>query len=135
MNRRPPRSTRTDTLFPYTTLVRSIGRPIGAEHDLAVGLVQVVEGVEELLDRLLLALDELDVIDQEHVDVAVAALELLVRALAHRLDELVHEGLGAAVAHPVRRVVLPHVVERKSTRLNYSHKCATRMPSTARKKK
>src|SRR3546814_19887915 len=24
MNRRPPRSTRTDTLFPYTTLVRSI---------------------------------------------------------------------------------------------------------------
>src|SRR3546814_17101246 len=25
MTRRPPRSTRTDTLFPYTTLVRSIG--------------------------------------------------------------------------------------------------------------
>src|SRR3546814_10094922 len=31
MIRRPPRSTRTDTLFPYTTLVRSAGRgiPIG----------------------------------------------------------------------------------------------------------
>src|SRR3546814_10127817 len=27
MLRRPPRSTRTDTLFPYTTLVRSTGRP------------------------------------------------------------------------------------------------------------
>src|SRR3546814_10768317 len=27
MIRRPPRSTRTDTLFPYTTLYRSIGRP------------------------------------------------------------------------------------------------------------
>src|SRR3546814_18354206 len=27
MIRRPPRSTRTDTLFPYTTLVRSQGRP------------------------------------------------------------------------------------------------------------
>src|SRR3546814_3563926 len=26
MKRRPPRSTRTDTLFPYTTLVRSMGR-------------------------------------------------------------------------------------------------------------
>src|SRR3546814_15982554 len=25
MTRRPPRSTRTDTLFPYTTLVRSVG--------------------------------------------------------------------------------------------------------------
>src|SRR3546814_20425268 len=37
MIRRPPRSTRTDTLFPYTTLFRSenghpaIGRPIEAE--------------------------------------------------------------------------------------------------------
>src|SRR3546814_2422805 len=26
MNRRPPRTTRTDTLFPYTTLFRSLGR-------------------------------------------------------------------------------------------------------------
>src|SRR3546814_17661778 len=31
MIRRPPRSTRTDTLFPYTTLFRSVGR---AEEDL-----------------------------------------------------------------------------------------------------
>src|SRR3546814_12650327 len=29
MIRRPPRSTRTDTLFPYTTLFRSIGFEIG----------------------------------------------------------------------------------------------------------
>src|SRR3546814_4733795 len=27
MIRRPPRSTRTDTLFPYTTLFRSLGEP------------------------------------------------------------------------------------------------------------
>src|SRR3546814_8383102 len=26
-SRRPPRSTRTDTLFPYTTLFRSVGQP------------------------------------------------------------------------------------------------------------
>src|SRR3546814_17132360 len=37
MIRRPPRSTRTDTLFPYTTLFRSfeverIGRCVGREH-------------------------------------------------------------------------------------------------------
>src|SRR3546814_12596144 len=31
MIRRPPRSTRTDTLFPYTTLFRSEGFRIGAE--------------------------------------------------------------------------------------------------------
>src|SRR3546814_2715442 len=39
MIRRPPRSTRTDTLFPYTTLFRSnLGRqpvPRRAEHDAA----------------------------------------------------------------------------------------------------
>src|SRR3546814_13403842 len=29
MIRRPPRSTRTDTLFPYTTLFRSFGRGYG----------------------------------------------------------------------------------------------------------
>src|SRR3546814_1850443 len=28
MRRRPPRSTRTDTLFPYTTLFRSVGRSV-----------------------------------------------------------------------------------------------------------
>src|SRR3546814_8943229 len=31
MIRRPPRSTRTDTLFPYTTLFRSTGRPRDAQ--------------------------------------------------------------------------------------------------------
>src|SRR3546814_18312687 len=33
MIRRPPRSTRTDTLFPYTTLFRSANRPLPAERD------------------------------------------------------------------------------------------------------
>src|SRR3546814_10670895 len=41
MIRRPPRSTRTDTLFPYTTLFRSSGRRFGhqaAVHALGDGL-------------------------------------------------------------------------------------------------
>src|SRR3546814_9229231 len=33
MIRRPPRSTRTDTLFPYTTLFRSQHHDIGIAHD------------------------------------------------------------------------------------------------------
>src|SRR3546814_2664255 len=33
MIRRPPRSTRTDTLFPYTTLFRSFGVEIGFAQD------------------------------------------------------------------------------------------------------
>src|SRR3546814_13316161 len=35
MIRRPPRSTRTDTLFPYTTLFRSINQTEGKELDRA----------------------------------------------------------------------------------------------------
>src|SRR3546814_4877448 len=33
MRRRPPRSTRTDTLFPYTTRFRSIGHPLADQLD------------------------------------------------------------------------------------------------------
>ena len=46
---------------------------VGGEHELAAGLVERVERVEELLLGLRLALEELDVVDQQHVDVAVAA--------------------------------------------------------------
>src|SRR3546814_8318622 len=40
MIRRPPRSTRTDTLFPYTTLFRSVG---GARRDRPAMLGPVAE--------------------------------------------------------------------------------------------
>src|SRR3546814_5997365 len=36
MIRRPPRSTRTDTLFPYTTLFRSLSRIEGERPDLII---------------------------------------------------------------------------------------------------
>src|SRR3546814_12905089 len=51
MRRRPPRSTRTDTLFPYTTLFRS------AETALEYGLVTGIVPAEEL-GRQLCALSE-----------------------------------------------------------------------------
>src|SRR3546814_15061910 len=37
MIRRPPRSTRTDTLFPYTTLFRSDGRIVSVERNASPG--------------------------------------------------------------------------------------------------
>src|SRR3546814_11117528 len=55
MIRRPPRSTRTDTLFPYTTLFRSIGEgpslePHHAEHQ-GHRLRQVIALAAELIGR------------------------------------------------------------------------------------
>src|SRR3546814_6343554 len=38
MRRRPPRSTRTDTPFPYTTLVRSFIGSVHVHHGLLAGL-------------------------------------------------------------------------------------------------
>src|SRR3546814_1484320 len=40
MIRRPPRSTRTDTLFPYTTLFRSSSRAITLQHGAIAGAHQ-----------------------------------------------------------------------------------------------
>src|SRR3546814_5156336 len=77
MIRRPPRSTRTDTLFPYTTLFRS--------------------------DRL-------------------------------RSGRVI--GLRAFRGFREGRLRAAHVEQdRKSTRLHSSHSCASRMPSSACKKK
>src|SRR3546814_10018639 len=53
MIRRPPRSTRTDTLFPYTTLVRSHGQPPRQWAELDVGFAHELEAeaAEAIEDR------------------------------------------------------------------------------------
>ena len=84
-------------------------RPVGRDHDLPAGLVERVEGVEELLLDPLLALEELDVVDQEDVVVAVALLEALDPLVAERVDEVVHERLARDVAGGEVAGVLGHV--------------------------
>src|SRR3546814_14016023 len=101
--RRPPISTRTDTLFPYTTLFRS-------DDDLPVLIDQRVEGMEELLLGVVLAGDELHVVDHQHVDRAELLLEGDRIAIAQRADELVHELLGRKVDHLALRVDRKSVV-------------------------
>src|SRR3546814_3000439 len=52
MIRRPPRSTRTDTLFPYTTLFRSADRGCGADRDRGALAHEIASLVEQLVDVL-----------------------------------------------------------------------------------
>src|SRR3546814_6834648 len=52
MIRRPPRSTRTDTLFPYTTLFRSSEPTDDAEVARAAGLRVAEVGGDEMLKKL-----------------------------------------------------------------------------------
>src|SRR3546814_7308785 len=58
MIRRPPRSTRTDTLFPYTTLFRSV---VDALHHQRAGdpHEDMGVGLGEMLDRQLLGMLEI----------------------------------------------------------------------------
>src|ERR1700689_4873697 len=61
---------------------QALGRPVGGDDDLLARVVQCVEGVEKLLLGSFLVLQELDVVHEEHVDIAVPAAEsaLLARA-------------------------------------------------------
>src|SRR3546814_15852960 len=52
MLRHPPRSTRTDTLFPYTTLFRSVGRPDGTPLPGQYGAVTALPLMFEVIDSL-----------------------------------------------------------------------------------
>src|SRR3546814_6972117 len=127
MRRRPQRSTRTDTLFPYTTLFRSAR--VGVLDDHAGG----ASGVAELGDQLQRGIGVVVVIVAERLALDLACLgdafavraggeverRLLVRVLAvAQLLALVHDGrqhVGEEL------LLIGEGKERKSTRLNSSH--------------
>src|SRR3546814_15187260 len=98
MIRRPPISTRTDTLFPYTTLFRS-----GALHLLVLAQVHFQRPVG----------DQLDVVEAGHAG-AVVAHGAVARGDVHD-RRILAEGLPHHAA-PARLEG-----DRKSTRLNSSH--------------
>src|SRR3546814_14953849 len=105
MIRRPPISTRTDTLFPDTTLFRSpllvLVHPQDAVADVAVLAEDVGEGV---------------------VDVVVGVLPLVARA---DVVPLIHPRVEARVAHPV---VLPvHDVVARSEERRVGNEGAVRL--------
>ena len=91
----PPFEARAQPLLERRDLAR---RPVARHDDLPAGLVERVEGVEELLLDPLLVLEELHVVDQQHVVGAVALLEPLDALVAEAVDEVVHERLRGDVA-------------------------------------
>src|SRR3546814_12800959 len=58
MRRRPPRSTRTDTLFPYTTLFRSIAAALASPASAGVGVTDLRVGQHP--DKIRFVLDLTD---------------------------------------------------------------------------
>ena len=86
------------------------GRAVGGDDDLLVALVQRVEGVEELVLGALLAGEELDVVDEQHVDAAVLVAEAGHLLVAHVGDHLVGELLARDVADGGLRLAALHLV-------------------------
>src|SRR3546814_10229180 len=111
MIRRPPRSTRTDTLFPYTTLFRSLDR-----HGRRAALV--------LAERLARRQADPPIVqragDRTAMDDALAEPPMLVRAA---VEESKHLALGGAEHRDVVAAfdLYRAAADRKSTRLNSSH--------------
>src|SRR3546814_4281187 len=93
MIRRPPRSTRTDTLFPYTTLFRS--DPAGATTTSGAAPAPAVEAVQD--DRHVKDLDSVIVTASplpDTVENLIRPVEVLAGA---RLDEAKSNSLGNTV--------------------------------------
>src|SRR3546814_1874734 len=142
MIRRPPRSTRTDTLFPYTTLFRShqkTGRasPLRAQaarrqrrkrmnFDLPPEIAEIQSVTSNLVRSLLRYEPKFHETGEVDTDVNRQLLDLGLYALPFP-EELGGSNLGA-LAKVVVQAELAHLpqqfwaeIDRKSTRLNYSH--------------
>src|SRR3546814_1401615 len=133
MIRRPPRSTRTDTLFPNTTLFRSRRRPVPYDPGEAVLCIAGGEIAVNLADRERQFFGCRNI--GGHADEGGAravhpeAFAIGGRRPEHRRDFLKFvDDFDGITAIDVRKGI--EARERKSTRLHSSHECASRMPSS-----
>src|SRR3546814_9248969 len=122
MIRRPPRSTRTDTLFPYTTLFRST-----AQEDIVDPLnSKVIVKRGDLIQE-----DKIDQIERAGIDTIFIRSALMCesvsgvcgacygRDLARGTKVNVGEAVGVIAAQSIGEPGTP--LDRKSTRLDSSH--------------
>ena len=86
-------------------VLQVLWRAVGGHHNLAAELVQGVKGVEELLFGVGLALEELDVVDEEHICSPKVGFKALDAIGVESRDELIREALAGAQAHDGRGCV------------------------------
>src|SRR3546814_3822035 len=110
MIRRPPRSTRTDTLFPYTTLFRS--RFVLIDQ---VCRFRLADGDFLRLHRLWYFTKQVD--DEQ----SVTQIRLLHPDKISQFKASLKSTIGNAHMQEIGAVLLTLLVDRKSTRLNSSN--------------
>ncbi len=89
-----PLKARAEAIFDLGQFLR---RTIAGDHDLTVGIVQRIEGVEELLLGALFSGKELNVIDQQHIYTAETIAETDHPVVLDGVDHLVGELLGGEI--------------------------------------
>src|SRR3546814_3901041 len=107
MIRRPPRSTRTDTLFPYTTLFRSTYNGVAIlARDRAIDGVQIgIPGFDDEQKRVIAAtVDDVRIVNLYVVNGQDVGTEKYAYKL--RWLDAVHDWLAAEIAAHPRLVVL-----------------------------
>src|SRR3546814_5708043 len=131
MIRRPPRSTRTDTLFPYTTLVRS--EPFNGSPTISLSYAPENEEAALLAALDAAELRAADAVEREDFEGAMSALASLRapidaffdKVTVNDTDEKKREarlGILVRVRNAVHQVAdFSRIEDRKSTRLNSSH--------------
>src|SRR3546814_2749237 len=121
MIRRPPRSTRTDTLFPYTTLFRS--------GELKFSVTENHNGSYFFDPDNVTKQRAYDMIN---VSASWTSLDESVTATLYARNVLSEKVQSQVVATRIGYMTAygnePLNLDRKSTRLNFSHLCASRMP-------
>src|SRR3546814_9602899 len=117
MIRRPPRSTRTDTLFPYTTLFRSLQAPPRGDPHVEAAVRADPQAVLQLaVENHLAAARALFPEVVRHLRLLYQGADLRPDVVGDPVHRRAAPGLGGAVA--------AHAVcqgDRKSTRLNSRH--------------
>ena len=73
------------------------GFAVGTEDNLFAGLVEGVKGVEEFFLRAFSFGEELHVVDDEHLGMAVFVAEIMQFALFHRLDKVIDKGFTGEI--------------------------------------
>src|SRR3546814_6968251 len=133
MIRRPPRSTRTDTLFPYTTLFRSDGQlalhfgkarhdveeeppgwcagvdGVGEAPELDTVLVQIADQIDQLLDRPAQPVelpDDQSIAFAQHFERLGQARPVCPRATHLVLEDLFTSGLAQGFALQLQVLIL-----------------------------
>src|SRR3546814_2802724 len=124
MIRRPPRSTRTDTLFPYTTLFRS-----------ATALMIAANSMHKLAEEVgaAISIPRLHIVDEtgekmraDGVRTAAVIGTRNVMTESWYRQRLVRYGLTLAPFHRARSEAIARAPQRP--RLNFRPECAPRMP-------